>query len=103
MEPIGNPRITESPSRYDHLEQMTTLELLRNINAEDRKVADAVAQAIPAMEPLVNALADRMQRGGGCSMSVQAPVGGLVSWMPANVRPRSVFHMAWSWARRLRG
>ncbi|MBX2983547.1 MAG: N-acetylmuramic acid 6-phosphate etherase [Flavobacteriales bacterium] len=64
MEPIGNPRITESPSRYDHLEQMTTLELLRNINAEDRKVADAVAQAIPAMEPLVNALADRMQRGG---------------------------------------
>ena len=64
MEPIGNPRITESPSRYDHLEQMSTLELLRNINAEDRSVADAVAKVIPEMEPLVDALAERMQHGG---------------------------------------
>ncbi len=64
MEPIGNPRITESPSRYDHLEQMSTLELLRNINEEDRSVADAVAKVIPELEPLVDAVAERMQRGG---------------------------------------
>ncbi len=64
MEPTGNPRITESPSHFDHLEQMSTLELLRNINAEDRKVADAVANVIPEMESLVDALAERMRRGG---------------------------------------
>ena len=57
-------RITESPSRYDHLERMSTAELLRNINAEDRTVADAVAECIPAMEPLVDAIAERMARGG---------------------------------------
>lgn len=57
-------RITESASHYDHLERMSTGELLRNINAEDRTVADAVALAIPAMEPLVDAVAQRMQRGG---------------------------------------
>jgi N-acetylmuramic acid 6-phosphate etherase len=43
---------------------MSTLELLRNINAEDRTVADAVATCIPAMEPLIDAVAERMARGG---------------------------------------
>jgi len=57
-------RITESPSRYDHLERMSTGELLRNINAEDRTVPEAVAQAIPAIERLVDDLAERMGRGG---------------------------------------
>lgn len=57
-------RITESPSRYDHLERMATDELLRNINAEDRTVADAVSVALPALVPLVDAIADRMRDGG---------------------------------------
>jgi len=57
-------KITESNSRYDHLETMSTAELLRNINAEDRTVADAVAQVIPAIERLVDAIVPRMQRGG---------------------------------------
>lgn len=57
-------KITESSSRYDHLERMSTAELLRNINAEDRTVADAVAQVIPAIERLVDAIVPRMQDGG---------------------------------------
>ena len=57
-------RITESSSRYDHLERMGTEELLRNINAEDRTVPDAVAKALPAIGALVEAIADRMGRGG---------------------------------------
>ena len=64
MEPSEPSRITESPSLYDHLEQMSTLALLENINAEDRKVAEAVAALIPAMEPLVEALVERMRKGG---------------------------------------
>jgi N-acetylmuramic acid 6-phosphate etherase len=57
-------KITESASRYDHLERMGTAELLRNINAEDRTVADAVALALPSIGALVDAIAERMGRGG---------------------------------------
>ena len=57
-------KITESPSRHDHLERMTTAELLRNINAEDRLVPAAVGDALPAIEALVEATVERMQRGG---------------------------------------
>jgi N-acetylmuramic acid 6-phosphate etherase len=57
-------RITESTSRYDHLERMGTDDLLRNINAEDRTVAEAVALALPAIGALVDAIAERMRRGG---------------------------------------
>lgn len=57
-------KITESTSRYDHLEQMTTGELLRHINAEDRTVPVAVGEVLPAIEALVDAIVERMQRGG---------------------------------------
>ena len=57
-------KITESASRYDHLERMGTAELLRNINAEDRTVAEAVALTLPAIGALVDAIAERMGRGG---------------------------------------
>lgn len=57
-------KITESSSRYDHLERMSTAELLRNINAEDRTVPIAVGEVIPAIEALVDAIVERMQRGG---------------------------------------
>lgn len=56
--------ITESDSRHHDLEHMSTDELLRNINAEDRVVPDAVARVIPDITRLVDAIADRMQRGG---------------------------------------
>lgn len=60
----GMERITESPSNHDHLERMGTAELLRNMNREDRTVAGAVGRIIPALEPFVDALAERMARGG---------------------------------------
>ncbi len=57
-------RITESPSRYDQLERMSTRDLLRNINREDHQVAGAVEAVIPDMERFVEALVERMARGG---------------------------------------
>jgi N-acetylmuramic acid 6-phosphate etherase len=57
-------KITEQASRYNHLERMGTAELLRNINTEDRSVPEAVGQVIPAIEQLVDAAVERMQRGG---------------------------------------
>ncbi|MBT8283880.1 MAG: N-acetylmuramic acid 6-phosphate etherase, partial [Flavobacteriaceae bacterium] len=57
-------KITEDASDYDHLEQMSTGELLRYINSEDQKVAMAVAKAIPSIEQLVEGLSDRFLQGG---------------------------------------
>jgi N-acetylmuramic acid 6-phosphate etherase len=57
-------RITESSSKYDHLEKMTTLELLSNINNEDKTVAFAVEKEIPAIISFVDACFERMSKGG---------------------------------------
>ncbi|HMO32126.1 MAG TPA: N-acetylmuramic acid 6-phosphate etherase [Lacibacter sp.] len=60
----GFEKITEAESRYRHLEQMSVAELLHNINREDRVVPEAVARAIPQLEPLVTAIVDKMLMGG---------------------------------------
>ena len=57
-------RITEQPSRYDHLEQMSVAELLQHINDEDALVAEAVRKVIPQIQALVEAIEPRMKRGG---------------------------------------
>lgn len=57
-------RITESASRYRHLEKMSVHELLTNINREDQTVPLAVAAAIPQIEALVEAIVPRMREGG---------------------------------------
>ena len=41
-------RITEQPSHFDHLEQMSVGELLQHINEEDMLVAEAVRRVLPA-------------------------------------------------------
>ena len=55
---------TESTSLYRHLEKMNTNELLTSINKEDAKVSAAVEKAIPQIEKLVDAIADKMLSGG---------------------------------------
>jgi N-acetylmuramic acid 6-phosphate etherase len=57
-------KVTEQPSKYRHLEQMSIHELLVNINAEDKLVPLAVEKAIPAIEALVEAITDKMLSGG---------------------------------------
>jgi N-acetylmuramic acid 6-phosphate etherase len=57
-------RITESDSNYNHIEDFSTAEILQNINAEDKKVAHAVEAVIPAIEVLVDAIANKLLNGG---------------------------------------
>lgn len=57
-------RITEQSSKYDHLDKMSTLEILKAINTEDRTVPSAVARAIPAIERLVEGIVSRVSKGG---------------------------------------
>ncbi len=57
-------RITESDSKYRHLEQKSTLEILTDINNEDKTVPDAVEKAIPQIEALADAIYRKMKDGG---------------------------------------
>lgn len=57
-------RATESPSRHDHLEKMSTKELLENINKEDQTVPFAVEKALPKLRKLVDAAYERLAAGG---------------------------------------
>lgn len=57
-------KITESESNYNHLELMSTHDLLTNINREDQKVALAVEKEIPTIEAFVDAAFQRMEKGG---------------------------------------
>jgi N-acetylmuramic acid 6-phosphate etherase len=56
--------VTESSSNFDHLDEMTTLELLTGINSEDKKVAIAIENEIPAIEQFIDACFLRLQKGG---------------------------------------
>jgi N-acetylmuramic acid 6-phosphate etherase len=57
-------RITETSSRYRHLEKMSAREILENMNREDQEVPLAVARAIPQIEALISAIVPKMQRDG---------------------------------------
>jgi N-acetylmuramic acid 6-phosphate etherase len=57
-------KFTESSSRYDHLEKMSTSELLTNINEEDKTVPLAVEKEIPSIERFIDECYERMCSGG---------------------------------------
>ena len=61
---MGFTKTTEQDSNYNHLENMTVLELLKNINDEDKKVAFAVEMAIPKIEILVEIIIEKLKNGG---------------------------------------
>ena len=57
-------KTTEEPSAYRHLEKMTVLEILTNINREDKTIADKVHEAIPQIEKLVQIIVEKVLAGG---------------------------------------
>ncbi len=57
-------KVTESNSKYRHLEKMSVVELLSNINQEDKTVPHAVEKAIPQIASLVKEVVEKMRFGG---------------------------------------
>ncbi|WP_316817873.1 N-acetylmuramic acid 6-phosphate etherase [Pedobacter nyackensis] len=57
-------RITEQESKHHNIDQMSVLEILKSINQEDKLVPLAVEKAIPQIEKLATAIAERMKNGG---------------------------------------
>ncbi|MCB0738125.1 MAG: N-acetylmuramic acid 6-phosphate etherase [Bacteroidetes bacterium] len=57
-------KTTEKASNYNHLEKMSTQELLAGINNEDALIAHAVSQELKPIENLVDATYSCLQIGG---------------------------------------
>lgn len=57
-------KITESDSRYRHLEQMDTRSLLTSINQEDKTVPLAIEKVIPAIEILTETIVAKLKNDG---------------------------------------
>ena len=57
-------RITEQPSPYRHLETRSIEEITAWINQEDRKVPEAIGQALPQLNRIIGAVVDRIRSGG---------------------------------------
>jgi N-acetylmuramic acid 6-phosphate etherase len=57
-------RTTESTSLYNNIEKSSTLDILQNINTEDKKVAIEVEKQIPQIQLLVDAAAEQLANGG---------------------------------------
>ena len=55
---------TEKTSRYDQIEEMSSLDVVTNINKEDQTVAKAVEAVLPSVAVLIDQIAERMKRGG---------------------------------------
>ena len=56
--------ITEAPSRFQNLEDMSVKELISGINKEDASVHLAVRDVLPQIERLINNIVERMKKGG---------------------------------------
>ena len=57
-------KTTEADSNYDGLDKMSVVELLKNINNEDKTVPFAIEKEIASIEKLVNAIVEKFQQGG---------------------------------------
>ena len=57
-------KTTEQVSNHNNLDKMDTLNLLKAINEEDKKVATSVEAVVPKIEETVNAIFSRMEKGG---------------------------------------
>ncbi len=57
-------KTTEQDSAYDHLEKMSTTELLSSMNAEDQTVPKAVAKVIPQIEHVIDQVVSCLESGG---------------------------------------
>lgn len=57
-------KYTEQESEYRHLEQKSVMEIITDINNEDKKVPEAIAKVLPQIEDLINAVTDKLLAGG---------------------------------------
>ena len=90
-EPLGealDQLPTEQPNpRTADLDRLDTLALVERLNDEDRMVADAVRQALPALARAVDVAAERWRRGGRVVLFGAGTSGRLAALDAAELGP----------------
>ena len=65
MEDNTQKRITEKRNKNTYqIDELQTADVLKIINKEDKKVADAVNKVIPAIQKVIDQIVPRMKKGG---------------------------------------
>src|SRR5680860_1488779 len=80
-------KTTEQSSTYDHLEKMSTSELLTNINNEDKKVASAIEKRIPEIEKVVDLVVSKIKDDNGRLFYIGAGTSGRLGVLDASECP----------------
>lgn len=80
-------RTTEQASLYNHLEKMSTGEILKNINNEDKKVPLAVEKAIPKIETVVEKVVEKIKNHNGRLFYIGAGTSGRLGVLDASECP----------------
>ncbi len=83
---LGHLRTEQRNRASAHLDQETTLDLVRIINREDAKVAGAVRKALPQIAKAVDVIAERLRRGGRL-IYVGAGTSGRIAALDASECP----------------
>lgn len=56
--------VTEQDSNFPSLSEMSIAEIVQAINSEDKKVAEAIGTCLPEISKLIEAVVDRLSKGG---------------------------------------
>ena len=48
----------------EHIDELPTLDMVALMNAEDKKVAEAVEKILPQIAQAIDLIAEKLQRGG---------------------------------------
>src|SRR5262245_45337048 len=83
---VDSPTERRNPRTTD-LDQLSTLDLLRSINAEDRLVPDAVAAALPALATAVDFAVDALRSGHHVHYVGAGTSGRLATVDAAELKP----------------
>lgn len=71
------------------IDRLPTLDIARLMNGEDASVPAAVSRQLPGIAAAIDAIAERMARGGRLIYAGAAPPAASVSWTPPSARPPS--------------
>lgn len=80
-------KTTEESSHYDHLETMSTKDLLIAINNEDKKVPLAIEKVIPEIERVVDLIFNQIQNYKGRLFYIGAGTSGRLGVLDASECP----------------
>ena len=79
------------------LDEMSTLEMVRCFNGEDRKVPEAIEKVLPAIAQAVDLAAAALKAGGRLIYLGAGTSGRTACWMPPSARRPSACRTAWWW------